>query len=150
MGEQLELFKIEEKIKLPKIKKERPKRGKKHRSREVFQELIKSCRTYSTKAKFSLKEWNKSVVWQEFAKETIKTKQNSCEICESKEKLTLHHMRYDNVTYETYEIDIMIMCNSCHFIFEKHRNIFTYPKVREKYGMVLIERFFDPDFIWKN
>ena len=158
--EQLELFQVElieedgldfsVEIKPPKVKKKRKKRGNKHRSREVFQELIKTCTTYVSKINLSLKQSNKSVCWEDFAKETLETKQDSCEICGSKNKLTLHHIRYDNVTYETYEKDIMIMCDSHHYIFEKQRTSLSYPKLREQYGIILIKRFFDPNNVTES
>ena len=168
--EQLELFPIEEtsglekalerqhklcsipkvKSSIPKVRKKRKPRGKKHRSREEFQELVKECKNYIDKIIFCGKEWTKSVHWEVFKKETLKTKQNSCEICELKNKLTLHHIRYDNVAWETYEKDIMVLCDSCHFIFEKHRTSLNYPSLREKYGIILIERFFNADCITES
>ena len=146
-NQQLLLFELEvvEASSKPKVKKERPKRGKKHRSREVFQELFKNCKTYSDKMKLCANEWIKSVCWEDFKKEILETKQDCCEICESIKKLHFHHIRYDHVTYETYEKDIMIMCASCHFIFEKHRISLDYPNLRETYGIILIKRFFDYD-----
>ena len=144
-NQQLLLFELEvkEESSKPKVKKGRPKRGKKHRSREVFQELFKKCKTYTDKTKLCANEWIKSVCWEDFRKEVLETKQDCCEICESTKTLHLHHIRYDHVTYETYEKDIMVMCASCHFIFEKHRISLEYPNLRETYGIILIKRFFD-------
>ena len=143
-NEQLELFSLDidtiEEIKPPK-----PKRGKKHRSVETFNGLVIGM-TYDQKAIFCSKEWTKSVAWENFRAEVLKTKQSVCEVCPSGiKKLTLHHMRYDNVTHETYERDIMVMCGGCHYIFERHRKSLDYPRLREEYATTIIIRILDPD-----
>ena len=39
---------------------------------------------------------------------------NQCYKCKSKKNLHLHHLNYDNLYYEEFEKDIILLCKNCH------------------------------------
>ena len=61
-------------------------------------------------------EYLKTDHWQHFRKEAFKFYKSSCQICNSKNNLNIHHKTYKNRGRETFN-DIVILCYNCHELF---------------------------------
>lgn len=55
----------------------------------------------------------KSPAWLQLRARIFRSRGFSCEICQSKKNLQLHHVTYERLGYEKDE-DVMILCRKCH------------------------------------
>jgi len=62
-------------------------------------------------------EYLKSAAWKDFRQRILNNpyygSPNRCFVCGSKQRLTIHHLRYDRL-YEERPEDVMILCQHCH------------------------------------
>jgi len=62
---------------------------------------------------FKYKVYLQSVEWREKAKIIMERDNNKCVLCDTQEKLQVHHKTYDRLYKEEPE-DLITLCNSCH------------------------------------
>ena len=62
----------------------------------------------------------KSVKWKNKRKLVIEDRDGKCEICNSKEKLEVHHLTYKNIFNEPL-CDLQLLCHQCHSKIHKKK-----------------------------
>lgn len=60
------------------------------------------------------KDYLNSSIWKEKQRFMLKIKNYKCEICESPNSLTVHHITYKNIEHENLD-ELAVLCASCHF-----------------------------------
>lgn len=61
--------------------------------------------------------------WRELNEQLIDSNPKAkCWICHKKSTLLIHHVSYDNLFAEVYQVDIFILCFDCHTRVHFHRN----------------------------
>ena len=63
--------------------------------------------------KSNYRRYLKSLDWYLIRQKMLKICEYECELCESKKKLEVHHMTYDNL-FEERLSDLMVLCEECH------------------------------------
>lgn len=71
-------------------------------------------------------EYMKSSSWL-WRKLAVLARDNKCQLCESKQELVIHHIRYDNLGNEPLE-DLVLLCQPCH---DKLHNKLGYSRQQE-------------------
>ena len=63
--------------------------------------------------KWDYNEYIVSKQWKKKRQQALEHYGNSCALCGDRERLEVHHRRYDNLGYEPME-DLAVLCNWCH------------------------------------
>jgi len=61
-----------------------------------------------------------SKAWQIKRKEALNKAEDRCQVCNSDDKLEVHHRRYDNFGHEK-EGDLIVLCHECHGLFHEEK-----------------------------
>ncbi len=67
-------------------------------------------------------EYLQSSEWQEKRKKALRFAGFKCQLCNSSEKLNVHHRTYERLGQELLG-DLITLCNDCHCIFHQNRNL---------------------------
>lgn len=70
-------------------------------------------------SKITYKQYLKTSHWQAKRREVLEWAGHSCQLCNSKKILHVHHRNYDNLWNEQLS-DLIVLCKKCH---EKHHDI---------------------------
>ena len=69
--------------------------------------------------------------WKDKRKEILLLRGYKCEKCDSKKKLHVHHLTYDNIFNEKNE-DLQLLCAECHLLEHKHIKKRVKNKIKSK------------------
>ena len=61
--------------------------------------------------------------WNEVRADALKRYDNRCAICNSPDRLDVHHRTYERLHCEL-PMDVVVLCHECHDLFHKNRKIF--------------------------
>ena len=64
------------------------------------------------------KKYLRSDYWKKIKNQVLERDNNRCRLCNSKEKLHVHHRTYDNLGNEKLE-ELITLCKKCHYITHK-------------------------------
>lgn len=67
-------------------------------------------------------EYLRSPEWQEKRKKALRFAGFKCQLCNSAERLNVHHRTYERLGQELLG-DLITLCNDCHSIFHQNRNL---------------------------
>jgi hypothetical protein len=67
-------------------------------------------------------EYLKSQEWQEKRKKALRFASFRCQLCNSPERLNVHHRTYEHLGQELMG-DLITLCNDCHAIFHQNREL---------------------------
>lgn len=61
--------------------------------------------------------------WASLRKKVLARAQHRCQLCNSKEKLHVHHRTYERI-FKEHVSDLTVLCEPCHTMFHKYRVLF--------------------------
>jgi len=68
-------------------------------------------------------EYLLSVWWKEHIRpRALDRADNRCQICNSEERLNVHHRTYERLG-EEWDGDVIVLCRACHHLFHEHRKL---------------------------
>lgn len=99
--------------------------------------------------KLEYQKYLKSTHWKKFKREFFKRFEKVCRKCNSKDRIQLHHISYENLWCEQF-LDVIPLCENCHAIRHnkkpkkkrKHKvntEYYTLKKKMKKKKMAVIE-----------
>jgi len=82
-------------------------------NKSIFQELEKNKKNTNELKLLKYNDYLKTAHWKKIKKQIRKKYNNQCQICNSKNKLNVHHKTYERKGEELEE-DLILLCQSCH------------------------------------
>ena len=79
---------------------------------------INQLKTFNKLKWMSYTEYLKSNHWINLRNRFLKYSNNKCGICQSQQKLQVHHRTYKNKGCEEYK-DLIVLCKKCHELYHK-------------------------------
>ncbi|WPD24901.1 MAG: hypothetical protein SD837_10110 [Candidatus Electrothrix scaldis] len=107
-------------------------------------------KTNPAKYEYSYSKYIQSYEWREKAKRAKKLFGNKCKRCGATENLSVHHVDYSTLYNETI-YDIEVLCNQCHRIADKDREIETGFRtwLEKRYGEIA-EEYYDDEILYEE
>ena len=63
-------------------------------------------------------QYLQSDAWQEKRRRALEIADHACQVCESTERLEVHHRTYERLGHERMS-DLTVLCHVCHSLFSK-------------------------------
>ena len=87
----------------------------------------------------SYDEYLKTPQWQEKRSQRLKIDNYTCQMCERKTGLQVHHLNYDRIGKEDIYRDLITLCTDCHEKVEAGKSINSYKQIIRDYEYKLRE-----------
>lgn len=98
--------------------KEKCKKNRQEKHKKLIaQKIVKTWSSYQ--------EYLQSKEWLSLRKKKISQVGGSCQICNSRKEIRIHHRTYKRIFHEDLN-DLTVLCNLCHELFHNRNNADEY------------------------